>query len=311
MRFSLAIAAIAGLLITAMASAASAPRDTNLNKTLSWQLALDAEGFSPGLIDGRAGAKTKLATREFQRSRGLDETGELDEPTAAALGIDPAKPPVAEYTISAADLSKVVPTPKSWLAKAKARYLGYNNLAEAVAERFHCSQGLLASLNRNRNLGKLKVGDVLVVPAVISGKAPRIHRLEVDLSQKAIRGYARDGKQVAILHCSIAAKAEHRPKGGAQVLAVANDPVYLFDPAMWREVKGIKQKLRIPPGPKNPVGLCWIGLSLKGYGIHGTPNPELIGKTGSHGCLRLTNWDAVRLGKMVTAGTPVRFVGGT
>ncbi len=91
-------------------------------------------------------------------------------------------------------------------------------------------------------------------------------------------------------------------------MGVTHNPTYQFDPAMWPEVKTVRETLLIPPGPKNPVGVCWIALSLRGYGIHGTPNPELIGKTGSHGCFRLTNWDATRLGNMIKAGTPVKFV---
>jgi len=279
-------------------------------KTLAWQIALEREGFSPGLIDGRGGPRTALATREFQESRGLNVSGQLDEPTAAALGIDEANTVLKTYTITDADQQKVAPPPKNWLAKSKAKFLGHNNLAEAVAERFHCSRVLLATLNPSVDLARLRVGQALIVPAVLDGKTLRVHRLEVDLSQKAIRGFDGEGRQVALFHCSIASKAEDRPKGEARVLGVANDPHYLFDPKVWPEVKGIKTKLLIPPGPKNPVGLCWIGLSLKGYGIHGTPNPELIGKSGSHGCLRLTNWDAIRLGKMVGAGTPVKFTGG-
>lgn len=279
-------------------------------RNVAWQVALEREGFSPGLIDGRGGVKTALATREYQKARGLNITGQLDEATAEALGIHPDEAVLTSYVVEQSDLSKVAPPPKSWLAKSKAKFLGHNNLAEVVAERFHCSQGLLATLNPRVSLSHLKVGETLSVPAVHEGKTPRVHRLEVDLTQKAIRAYAADGRQIALFHCSIAAKAEHRPRGEARVLGVANDPHYLFDPKVWPEVKGIDKKLLIPPGPKNPVGLCWIGLSLKGYGIHGTPNPELIGKTGSHGCLRLTNWDAIRLGKMVTAGMPVKFVGG-
>lgn len=287
--------------------ASAAP--TYAQKNLAWQMALEREGFSPGVIDGRGGPKTALAAREFQKAAGLPVTGQLDDATTAALKIDPAANCVTTYTIDRADVAKVAPPPSGWLAKAKAKYLGHRNLAEVVCERFHCSQGLLATLNPRVSLSRLKAGDKLTVPAIGEGKSPRAQKLEVDLAQKAIRAYAANGQQLALFHCSIAAQAAHRPKGSARVVSVTNNPPYLFDPKTWPEVKGIRQKLLLPPGPKNPVGLCWIGLSLHGYGIHGTPNPELIGKTGSHGCLRLTNWDAIRLGKMVSAGTPVSFVG--
>jgi len=112
---------------------------------------------------------------------------------------------------------------------------------------------------------------------------------------------------VGLFHCSIAADKARLPSGQASVIVISENPAYTFDPKMWPEVKDVTQKLTIPPGPRNPVGLCWIGLSLPGYGMHGTPMPEMIGKTGSHGCFRLTNWDALRLAKMVRVGTPVRF----
>src|SRR5262249_49506493 len=111
-----------------------------------------------------------------------------------------------------------------------------------------------------------------------------------------------------LFHCSIAANPDKRPAGSASIVSVTIDPVYCFDPAMLPEVKNVDQKLLIAPGPRNPVGRCWIALSLPGYGIHGTPNPEMIGKTGSDGCFRLANWDALRLGTMVKAGTPITFV---
>jgi lipoprotein-anchoring transpeptidase ErfK/SrfK len=110
-----------------------------------------------------------------------------------------------------------------------------------------------------------------------------------------------------MFHCSIAKSKEKLPKRSCKVADVALNPVYLFDPKMWPEVKDVRRKLVIPPGPRNPVGLCWIGLSLQGYGIHGTPEPELIGKTGSHGCIRLANWDVVRLAKVIRVGMDVRF----
>jgi len=119
----------------------------------------------------------------------------------------------------------------------------------------------------------------------------------------------RQRQLVALLHCSIAKHRDKLPSGDASVVVITENPTYTFDPKMWPEVKGVDRKLLIPAGPRNPVGRCWIGLSLPGYGIHGSPNPELIGKTGSHGCFRLSNWDALRLARMIRVGTKVHFVG--
>jgi lipoprotein-anchoring transpeptidase ErfK/SrfK len=213
------------------------------------------------------------------------------------------------YEITDADQRLVTGTPKDWNEKAAMRYLGYASLAEVVGERFHTSRRCLEGLNPGVNLERLKVGDRVVVPAVEEpGDLGRAGRLEINLGEKAIRAFDREGREIALFHCSIAKDVEKRPSGSARVVVVAPNPSYTFDPKMWPDVKDVTHKLIIPPGPRNPVGMCWVGLSLPGYGIHGTPNPEMIGKTGSHGCFRLTNWDAVRLGRMTVAGVPVTFI---
>ncbi|MFH1110563.1 MAG: L,D-transpeptidase family protein [Planctomycetota bacterium] len=280
-----------------------------LRAKLAWQIALERVGFSPGVIDGGIGRKTELATREFQRVRGLPITGKLDPATAAALAVDPGGA-TTSYTVRPDDLAQLGPVPKGWLEKSRLTQLGYENVAAAIAERFHCSTGLLARLNRGRNLGRLQVGDRVVVPAVDENSARlRGDHLEIDLSEKVVRVLNRQRQLVALLHCSIAKHRDKLPSGDASVVVIAENPTYTFDPKMWPEVKGVDRKLLIPAGPRNPVGRCWIGLSLPGYGIHGSPNPELIGKTGSHGCFRLSNWDALRLAQMIRVGTKVHFVG--
>jgi len=278
-----------------------------MDTALAWQIALDRHAFSPGVIDGKIGPKTTLATREFQRCRRLPETGTLDQATAAALETHPEMA-VARYAIQEADFARIGPAPTGWLAKSKLSMLGYESLEAAIAEKFHCSKALLRSLNGGKDIAGMKAGDEIRVPGVVSwGPDRQGRRLQVNLSQKVIRVLGADGEVLALFHCSIAARKDKLPAGSARVAVIAENPTYTFDPAMWPEVKGVNRKLVIPPGPRNPVGLCWIGLSLPGYGMHGTPSPEMIGKTGSHGCFRLTNWDAVRLSKMVQVGTPVEF----
>jgi lipoprotein-anchoring transpeptidase ErfK/SrfK len=286
--------------------------ETALRQLVAWQIALDRVGFSPGLIDGRPGGKTELATREFQRVRGLPITGRLDKTTAQALQVDPSTA-FGRYAVTQEDLNEVGPCPTSWLAKSNLSRLGHECLADALGERFHCAGHLLATLNPGVSINSLKTGSKVVVPIVQPPtETPAAHHLEVNLSEKVIRAIDGQGKLAALFHCSIAKDKAKLPSGETRVEVVAPNPDYMFDPAMWPDVKEpIARKLRIPPGPRNPVGRCWIGLGLPGYGMHGTPNPELIGKTGSHGCFRLANWDAVRLGKMVRPGTPVKFSTGS
>jgi lipoprotein-anchoring transpeptidase ErfK/SrfK len=145
-------------------------------------------------------------------------------------------------------------------------------------------------------------------PTVITRSA-NTKSVSVNLGEKTIRLFDKDEKQIALFHCSIAKNKANAPQKDTTVKAIAApNPEYLFDPQSWPEVRNVSQKLTIAPGPRNPVGLAWVSLELKGYGIHGTPKPELIGKTGSHGCFRLTNWDALKLAGLVREGVPVKIV---
>lgn len=280
----------------------------DLKRNIAWQVALENAGFSPGLIDGRNGPKTELATREFQGVRSLPCTGILDDATRRALGVNEGAA-VAAYAVQSVDFAEIGAVPTNWNEKSRLFRLGYESIETALAEKFHCTRGLLRALNPRQTLSALKAGTVVNVPDVSRmPTTPLAAILHVDLSQKLIRVLDDDQRLIGLFHCSIAADKAKRPSSDTRVTAVAFDPDYLFDPKMWPEVKNVDRRLRIPPGPRNPVGRCWIKLGLPGYGIHGTPNPELIGKTGSHGCFRLTNWDAQRLGRMVRVGTAVRFL---
>jgi hypothetical protein len=297
------------LLIVGLAACGAAAQSEPISKALALQIALEREGFSPGLLDGKPGLKTTLALRDFQKAHGLSVTGRADEATREALDLDSTDGVVA-YTISAEDEQKVTgPLPTSWNDRAAMDLLGYVDLADAVAERFHTKLETLQLLNPSGTFARLRVGQSLKVPAAQVKSLPRISALEINLSEKTIRAFDRDDVQVALFHCSIARDKAKRPAGEARVSVMAMDPNYTFDPKMWPEVHDVERKLTIAPGPRNPVGMAWIGLSLPGYGIHGTPVPALIGKTGSHGCFRLTNWDAVRLAKAIRIGVPIRFLG--
>jgi lipoprotein-anchoring transpeptidase ErfK/SrfK len=282
---------------------------TALKRQLAWQVALEAIDFSPGIIDGVIGPKTHLATREFQRVRGLPQTGQLDSSTAKALKVNPDNV-LEESRIEQGQLDEIGPAPTSWLARSKLDRLGHRDLEAVLAEQHHCTRGLLRRLNPGVTINDLKVGDAFIAPQVIKAAVPRrAPVIEINLSDKTIRVIDGNQRLTGLFHCSIAASRAKRPTGQARITRIVPNPEYTFRPRMWPEVtEKIDGALRIPPGPRNPVGRCWIALSLPGYGIHGTPNPELIGKTGSHGCFRMTNWDALRLSRMVRIDTKVRFV---
>lgn len=286
---------------------APAPKITPPN-AVAWQAALDRAGFSPGLIDGAMGRKTEIALRAFQESVGLPKTGVPDEATAQALGV--ADQPAVRYTVlTANDELNVGPSPTNWGAKSRLRGLKFRSLADLVAERGHCSQALLAGLNPGVDLRKLRAGNRVLIPNVTMPRTlPQAGLLEIDYGAKTISAFDSAGRRIALFHCSIARNKDKRLTGSSRIVKIVPNPQYDFNPAMWPEVKGINRKLVIPPGPRNPVGVCWLGLASRGYGIHGTPEPENIGKTGSHGCFRLTNWNVSRLALMVRIGTPVRFV---
>lgn len=300
------ISLFAALFLTLTAHAQTQPTEPEI----ALQAALDRAGFSPGIIDGKLGRKSQIALRAYQAWSGLRETGELDEKTRTALNLANI-PATVRYNVTASDLEDVGgPIPEDWNKRAALTRSRYESNLAMLAERGHASKATIERLNSSVNFERLKAGDSVVVPNVWPPRLDiDVASIEVDLEEKVIRIRDAGGKVNMLLHCSIAAFAEKRPKGDAEVKVVVPNPEYTFRPEMWPEVKNVDRVLQIMPGPRNPVGLCWIGLDLPGYGIHGTPWPELIGKTGSHGCIRLANWDAVRLGQKTKVGTRVSFVG--
>lgn len=318
----LALATLIGIAVWPVAASGQTPPgdaaiglppglSNKLGEAVAWQAALDRAGFSPGVIDGMIGPQTLAGVRAFQQDAGLPVTGQFDAATRQAIRLD-ATPAIVVYVITRADRAAVGPCPRDWVAKSKLRRLGFASLEDVAAHRGHCRRELLARLNPAVHLKTLKPGSKLMLPNVRPAKPDaRAAALEIDFGTKIIRAFDRSGGLVGLFHCSIAKEKSQRPTGRCQVKTVTTDPQYTFKPESWPEVRGVHRRLTIPPGPRNPVGLCWIGLTKKGYGIHGTPQPELIGKTGSHGCFRMTNWDVLRLAEIVRIGTEVRFVDST
>ncbi len=210
------------------------------------------------------------------------------------------------YTITAEDVAgPFTQIPGDMEAQAELETLAYESAAEALAEKFHMAQSFLEALNPNADFAAQGTEITVIVPGD-SKVAAEVARIEIDKANSALRAFAADGTLVATYPASIGSKTFPSPDGSMEVTAIAAKPTYHFSPEGrdW----GPDKKLTIAAGPNNPVGGTWIDLSKEGYGIHGTPDPRLIGKTNSHGCVRLTNWDAAELAKAVSKGTKVEFV---
>jgi lipoprotein-anchoring transpeptidase ErfK/SrfK len=284
------------------------PLDDNkldTERIAAYQVALERMHFSCGFIDGDQGMRTQRMLRAFQSSRNLPTTGFLDPATRAAIG-EPGEP-FLSYVVTDKDIDSIMPRPTTWRAKAEASRLGYNNIWELLAEKFHCTRGYLRDLNRD--VTTPQAGTEIIGPKVYPAAGyPMAAALRVNLGETSIEALDENGRIIAFFPCSIAKDKNKRPNGRLVVKSVVPDPDYTFDPALFADsakAEGLTHKMVLPPGPRNPVGTAWIGLSLPGYGIHGTPEPENISRTQSHGCFRLANWNAEKVLKMVRVGTPV------
>lgn len=270
------------------------------------QVLLDHSKHSPGVIDGMMGGNTARAIRAFERANGLAVDGEIDQQLLKKLAELHSGDIVQRYTITEDDVNGPFRNvPESMSAKAKLESLSYESPAELLAEKFHMAQSFLQALNPGVDFGSAGTEITVIVPGDDRLNAG-VTRIEVDKASSAVRAYASDGKLLATYPATVGSSTFPSPSGTMDVLAVAPAPKYYFDPSdrSW----GPDKELTIAAGPNNPVGSTWIDLSKEGYGIHGTPDPRLIGKTASHGCVRLTNWDAEELGKAVSQGAEVSFV---
>ena len=282
-------------------------KERPVETTLELQVELHRRAFSCGSIDGVMGVQTAAALDAFQRSVGLRATGTLTPETKAKLVL--RSPALGRYTLKASELAEIHPMPDTWLGKSQLESMAYTSVPEMVGEKFHTNPGLIRSLNAAVNWDSILVGTTLTVPAVDSVSVEGTpNKLVISLGARTLEVVDNEGRVIAHFPVSIAKRVEKRPVGDLHVVVVAPNPDYTFDPDIITESeegKALGRKLLIPPGPNNPVGLAWIGLDLPGYGIHGTPEPEKVGRTESHGCFRLANWDAVTLLGIVSVGMVV------
>lgn len=277
---------------------------------LEAQIELHRRGFSCGSIDGALGAQTTAALRAFQRSAGLPDTGRLNAATRERLAL--SAPPLVEHTFTPVEIGSIHAVPTTWEGKAQMASMSYGSPLELVAEEYHANPNLVRRLNPNVNWATIFPGAKVWVPAVqevtVEGSPAQI---VISLGARELEVVDDESRVIAHFPVSIAHMVEKRPVGELHVAVVIPNPDYTFDPAIFpesREAQEIGHRLIIPPGPNNPVGLAWIGLDRPGYGIHGTPEPEKVGRTESHGCFRLANWDVLTLLRLVHVGMNVLVV---
>ncbi len=270
------------------------------------QVMLDRSRHSPGVIDGYMGGNTRRAISYFRKQAGLPEGDGVDADLLSALADAHGGEALTRYTITKEDLSySFRKVPSSMSAMAKTERVGWETPLEMLADRFHVDMDFLAALNPDADFAS--AGTVILVPSrgeeQLNGK---VERIEVRKSDGSVVAFGADGKVLASYPATIGSDQFPSPSGSMQVTAVAPDANYTFSPSShdW----GPDKSFVIPAGPNNPVGGIWIDLSKDGYGIHGSPDPQLIGKTSSHGCVRLTNWDAQELSKAVSQGVKVQFM---
>jgi lipoprotein-anchoring transpeptidase ErfK/SrfK len=276
-----------------------------------FEVLLDRAGFSPGAIDGKTGANLDHAIAAYAQARGLDASGDPGPAAWRALTGADAAPIMQAYVITDTDEAGpfIGPPPKDYRALARLPALAYASPKQELAERFHMDPNLLTALNPGVDFSHAGQSILVAAPR----EEPRAYaatRVEVDKTGDEVRAYGADGALLAAYPASVGSTERPAPSGDFAVTAVAPHPAYYYDPArLTFTPTGARGKLRIAPGPNNPVGSTWIALTIPTYGIHGSPDATLVGKRQSHGCVRLTNWDAVELGKAVRKGTEVNFVG--
>ena len=339
-----ATAAAAAFVAVAAIAQSTAPTKGTVESTsqveqglLQTQVLLDEAGFSPGPIDGRAGSSQTKAIRGFQQANGLTVTGKLDEQTKQALDRD-GRPATVDVKLAAEDVGGpfTYPMPNEPEDLEKLSFLGYRNMLEKLAERYHTTPETIVALNGSDRM--IGVGQTLTLPNVVpssrdysganpkqepllaalnvEASQPRGDYVLVDKSEGTLQVYEGDfpsgtkpaGKLIAQFPVTTGSGHDPLPLGTWKATTYSFLPPFNYQPDLFWDVSDDKAERKLPPGPNGMVGVAWLDLTKEHYGIHGTPEPQLIGKTQSHGCLRMTNWDVMRLSLMMKLGFRAKFV---
>jgi lipoprotein-anchoring transpeptidase ErfK/SrfK len=294
---------------------AEAINDTSLTKLVTErssgaaviraQILLGRANFSVGEIDGSAGINFRRSVIGFQNFRAIAPSGIVDQATWKALNVD-SGPAIVPYRITKDDLAGAFEKiPSDMMEQAKLTKLGYQSVDEKLGERFHSSPALLHKLNSGKQFGQPDTE--IMVPNVVKQTNARADSVVVSKSLGTVIALDGEGKVIAQYPTTTGSDHDPLPIGDWRVIAIVHNPWFFYNPELFWDADPTQAKARIAPGPRNPVGVVWIGISKENYGIHGTPEPSSIGHTQSHGCVRLTNWDATELARMVVQGTPVLF----
>lgn len=273
------------------------------------QVLLDRSRFSPGVIDGLEGDNVSKAIRAYEQASGLEADGKPDEKLLATLTAEDGKPVLQRYTIRQEDVKGpfLEDVPKKLEEMTKLDHLSYTSPRELLAEKFHMDEDLLDALNPGADFAQAGT-EITVAQVKTRGEKERVTRIQIDKGTGSLAAFDDKDELVAFYPASIGSSDMPSPTGTHKVRAIAPEPIYYYNPKELN-FSGVKAEglLEIAAGPNNPVGSVWIDLTEPTYGIHGTPEPSLIAKSESHGCVRLTNWDAEELAKMVKKGTTVTF----
>ncbi|MGZ8780888.1 MAG: L,D-transpeptidase family protein [Thermoanaerobaculia bacterium] len=282
---------------------------------LKTQVYLDRQGFSVGALDGRWGRNSAIALWWYQRSRGIEavEPGALDEPTFRALAAGAGGvPALVQHSLTADDLQgPFVSIPDDVYEKAELDCLCYESLQEKLAERFHASADFLGALNEGVSFGNLKPGDTIWVPNVRTPQEQHRHdiaRVVISIRGNTFNAFDASGNLIFHAPTTLGSTYDPSPTEMLEVKKVVHDPHFHYQPTLFHEVPDDDPEANLNPGPNSPVGVVWIALSKPHYGVHGTSDPDSIGYASSHGCVRLTNWDAREVAQRIGEGVPIEFL---
>lgn len=271
------------------------------------QILLDRSHVSPGVIDGISGRNMLKAISAFELMQGLPIDGILDAEVWSRLKAADTTPVMQTYTLTQADIDGPYVKggiPHNYAQQAKLKGLYYTSVLEMLGEKFHMDVNFIRALNPGKTFSK--AGEQIIVADPGSEDTRPLSLLIAHKGASELYGFDENGKMIVAYPATIGSKDTPSPSGKVRVVGIAPNPTYHYDPKNFIQGGNLK-KLILPPGPNNPVGSMWIALSKRSYGIHGTPEPAKIDKNRSHGCVRLTNWDAQALAKRIKVGIPVEF----